>query len=389
MTNNERFNDLLQQIEIKFGRGPSFKWKNRDYESLKFEIHKKTRIIISPLTLKRIFKKIQTADDYQPQKATIRALEQYADFNLQKNTVADNTYLTTAISHKTHDKKINKKRIFVFTFIAFVAVISFYFLFDNTEVSTPTTNEFSGASLILTKTEGVNPKTAFFSYSTPNNIDSFKILFDDSYPAIYIHNGKDLKTDYFFQYPGYYKVRMMHGYQVVSDTVPVYVETDGWQALGYYFEQKYNERYFPIDIEKCTKVGYFHARKTDLTASGMDSTRIAVVRFDNFKPTGKSGDTFVLETTLKNPEKFAAMRCNSVFLYVEGEKGTIRFRFANPGCSYWVDYILSEKYVDNRNQDLSKFTLDLNKWVDLKIENSDKKISVFVGGKFKFSDSYN
>ena len=73
MTKKERFEALLRQIEIKFGRGVSSEWKNRDFEDLNFEINKKTKTVISALTLKRIFGKIKTTDDYIPQKATIKA----------------------------------------------------------------------------------------------------------------------------------------------------------------------------------------------------------------------------------------------------------------------------------------------------------------------------
>jgi hypothetical protein len=388
MLKNERFNIILSEIEVKFGRGSSKNWINRDFEDLCFEIKKQTKVTISALTLKRIFGKIQTPDEYLPQKATLQALENYSGFNAktqnQKSIVAD---VKSEPEINPDIKPNNPKNKFSFLFITTITVLLISVLLV---LFIPKENENKALSgtLKLIKTEGENPKTAFFEYTTPNTTDSIKILFDEEYPPVYVVNGNSQKTTYYFQYPGLFQVRMLNKNKPISDTIPVFVGSNGWQALGYYFEQKYSERYFPINIEKCCNEGVFHPTKKLLSATSLDTTKIAVIRIDNFRKTGKNGDSFTLETTLKNPEQWPGIRCNSIYLYVQGTEGTIRFRFANPGCSYWIDYQLCEKTITNKDTDLSNFTFDLNKWQQFRLENRNKKVDLFINNSLRFSDTY-
>lgn len=388
MLNNNRFNNILHEIEVKFGRGSSKNWINRDFEDLSFQIRLSTKFNISTLTLKRIFGKIKTPEDYLPQKATQQALELYAGLTtksqLQKSIITDLKPEAEVVTEITMNNPKKKFRTLLYVAISVMFISGLFFIF----VPKSTENETLNGSLKLIKTEGENPKTAYFEYSTPNATDSFKILFDNEYPPIYVPNGKSQKTTYFFQYPGLFKVRMVNKNKVISDTIPVFVASNGWQALGYYFDQKYSERYFPINFEKCCSSGVFHPTKQLLSATSLDTTKIAVIRLDNFRKTGKKGDSFTLETTLKNPEQWSGIRCNSIYLYIQGTEGTIRFRFANPGCSYWIDYILSEKYISNKDTDLSTFTFDLNDWQQFRFENRNKKVELFINNSRRFSDTY-
>lgn len=382
MLKNERFNNILREVEVKFGRGSSKDWINRDFEDLSFQIKLSTKFNISTLTLKRIFGKIKTPDDYLPQKATLQALEIYSGMTLKTQKSTPTTVLSAPINdEKDKPAKPTKKIhpvLLILTSILLVSLVYWFFNYNTTEKG----------SLKLIKTEGENPKTAFFEYSTPNATDSFKILFDEEYPAVFVPNGNAAKISYYFQYPGLFRVRMQYKNTIVSDTISVFVPSNGWQASACYFEQKYNERYFPVNIKKCCFTGIFHPTKQILSSTSLDTTKIVVLRVDNFQETDKDGDSFTLETTLKNPEQWPGIRCNSIYLYVQGTKGTIRFRFANPGCSYWIDYVLSEKYLSNKSKDLSSFTFNLNVWQYFRLENRNKKVNLFINNKRIFSDNY-
>jgi len=390
----ERFNIILSEIEVKFGRGGSTNWLNRDFEDLSFEIKKQTKVTISALTLKRIFGKIQTPDEYLPQKATLQALENYSGFSVktqnQKSIVAVDVVVADVKSESLISPElipINPKKKYRFLFIVAITVLLISVLFVLFVPKETKNNALSG-TLKLIKTEGENPKTAFFEYTTPNTTDSIKILFDEEYPPVYVVNGNSQKTTYYFQYPGLFKVRMLNKNKSISDTIPIYVASKGWQASAFYFDQKYKERYFPLNIETCCKSGVFHPTKKILSATSLDTTKIAVLRLDNYRKTGINGDSFTLETTLKNPEQWPGIRCNSIFLYIKGSTGTIRFRFANPGCSYWIDYYLSEKVITNKDTDLSNFTFDLNNWQQFRLENRNKKVELFINNNRRFSDTY-
>ncbi len=391
MKRDKRLELILSHVEAKFNRGTSSEWKNRDFEDLNFEILKKTKTTISALTLKRIFGKIHTSDDYFPQKATYNALMIYSGLDSSAfDTVPEMIVPSSEIQPEQPVSSVDiasesavkphKYRPFIWASLLVVAASVLYFTFAQRRQSAPK------GRFVLHKTEGFNPMTAHFDYSTPNTNDSFRILFDDNFPPIDIQSGKG-KTSYYYQYPGLFKARLLAGKQVISDTVPILVQTNGWQALAYYFEQKYKERYFPLSVARYSE-GVFHPTPTEYAKVGMDTNKIVVLRFDNYRPTNVSGDSFSLQTEFKNSDTFSGIRCNSVYLVVCGRNGMVHLRFANPGCSHWLYYELSEKKENNDTKDMSLLTFDLSKWQTIRVENKNKKVQFYVGNVLKFTDTY-
>ena len=217
MTKKERFEKILRQVEVKFNRGSANEWKNRDFEKLSLGILLKTKTNISVLTLKRIFGKISTPDDYFPQKATIEALEVYAGQFVLLNDIE-----AGAKAEPSKLTKSTNKKAFVFLIAGGALVLSvFILIIINAEPEIE-----RKPSIQLTYTDGFNPKTVHFEYTTPNNTDSFSILFDDAYPPIYAQNGEKQTLSYYFQNPGLFRVRMMKNYSTISSTINVFVGTN-------------------------------------------------------------------------------------------------------------------------------------------------------------------
>lgn len=384
MIKNERLTALLQQVEHKFGRGDSSEWKNRDFEDLNFEINLKTKTIISALTLKRIFGKINTAEDYLPQKATIKALEQYSDFVMTNAPEAEpDTEIpssSTEIEMNSTSKIGGRKWIWIML-LGLIAVGT-----TTLWVKHQSKKGNQIGKITLLKTEGFNPKTANFQYTTPNATDSFKIVFDDDFKAVNVPNGNQTHS-YFFQSPGLFRVRMLEKEKVVSDTCSVLVETKGWQSLAYYFDQDAKDRLFSVPTKKGIN-SEFHPSSQELNTAGIDTTKIIVLRLDNFHPTGVDGDNFTLNTTVKNTDHWIGVHCNSIYIKVFGRKETIDLRFTNPGCSYWISCKLGEKMINRNNGDVSDFVFDISEWQNIRVENKNKKVDLFINNVKRFSDSY-
>lgn len=152
---------------------------------------------------------------------------------------------------------------------------------------------------------------------------------------------------------------MLYKDKVVSDTIPILVETKGWQALAYYFNQLYTTRLYPVPFRNKHQKDCFHPTSKELSAAGIDTSKIIVVRMDNFRPTGVDGDNFILHTAVKNTDQWSGVRCNSIFLHIVGRNGSVQMRFTNPGCSYWINCKLSEKTINRNDEDLSNFVFDI------------------------------
>ncbi len=388
--NNKDFTSILSLIEQKFGRGSSANWKNRDFEDLNFEILKETKTNISAHTLKRIFGKIKTDEYYLPQKATILALKKFVNYTKNESTLPEITtseitsdeQITTDI--QTSPPKKVQSLIYVATLAVLLLVISGYYFFKNN-------NEDSierAANITLISTEGRIPKSAEFEYTTPNNKDSFSICFDGNFTPLPVAGGIRKRASYYYQYPGFFKVRMWKNDKIISDITPVFVPTNGWEAFGMYHQQKQMQHFYPINVAKYTRDSIFCPNKSEIHGLGMDTSRLVEVRVENYKPTGIKDDNFTLETTLKNSNTWAGSTCNSVFLVVTGRKESIKLHFTNPGCSYWVRFRLSEKRLDNKNDKLSDFVFNLADWQKLRIENRNKQITIFVNNIKRYSNSY-
>ncbi len=391
--NSNDFHSILELVELKFNRGSSKNWKNRDFEDLNFEITKKTKTNISAHTLKRIFGKIKTDEYYLPQKATIQALKQYIDFETNTITLPEVKITDTAttsptdsliIEHKNNNNQNKKNKLIAFSvFLIVIGFISFsIYQSKNTIKDLP-------AQVKLISTEGEIPTSAQFEYSTPNDKDSFRIGYDNEYDPIPVPNGKKMKSNYYYQYPGMFRVRMWNKLKIISPTISVYVPTKGWEVFGNYHKQKQLERYYNIELKKCMQDSIFSLSKSLIQNVGIDTSRLAEITLNNYHPTAINGDNFILETTLKNSDKWIGSSCNSVYLFIVGTKEAIQLHFANPGCSYWIHCRLSERKLDKRNENLKNFTFDLTKWQHFRVENTNRHIKISVNNIERFSSTYN
>lgn len=364
----EQFTEILQQTEERFGRGSSDDWRNRDFEDLSFEINLSAKILISSATLKRMFGKVKTAHEYFPQESTINALKIYSDYTEPVQSIPQST---------------NKKQ-FIYYGIAIAAVIlSAYFLFLNSS------DDYKGPlELELIKVEGLGPATAFFKYSIPETKDSLFLNFGDETDR-YTLNDKNETYSHFYAFPGLFNAYILDEKKnVLSDTVKVFVPTDGWRAHAHYFEKELKERYYPVPIESNSHNSIFHASKHQLANLGLDSTEIVVVRLDNFNKTVFSGDQFIYKSRFKNSSFWPAVRCFSVYFTIQGSMGEIRFKVVGDGCSHYSEYIIGEKKGKGTTQDLKNLVVDINKWNEIKIENKNKHVRVSLDDAIIFEDAY-
>jgi hypothetical protein len=374
---------ILELIESKFGRGSSKNWINRDFEELSFEISKATKTPISSHTLKRIFGKLKTDEYYLPQKATFTALKQYCNFE-DAQRIKTEPQINIDKSDAPKQNQINYKKfkfIVVITLFVSLATFIYFFIYKNTDTTIK-------GHIKLISTEGQIPTSAQFEYSTPNNKDSCSICYDPNFEPIQVPNGKNLKSNYYYQYPGLFKVRMWCKDKIVSQSIPVYIQSKGWEAFGSYTFKKQFDRFYQLNLKKCIQNSVFSPTKKVLFKAGIDTTRLAEVMLHNYFPTNINGDNFRLETTLKNSDEWIGSSCNSVFLIIAGSKASIQLHFANPGCSYWIHCRISEKKMDKSNENLKKFTFDMSHWQHFDIQNKNKQINILVNNTLRFSCSY-
>ncbi len=364
-----RLNYIKNGVINKFGKGKPSHWRNVDFKDLSFEIKLASNILISASTLKRIFGKNKTPDTYYPQESTLEAMGKYADVHADDEKTIflflKNTYF-----------------LLLAVFVLIVGILWFYGIFASSS------EKLIPVKLELQKVDGANPATAIFHYEIPDTEDSLFISFGDGYPLKHLVAEKKLISHY-YKYPGIFNITICTRKQVLSDTLKLFIGTDDWQTLAHYYQQNHNERYFPIPLEYATNAEEFHPTRKILANIGMDTTRIIVLRLDNFRQTGKNGDAFQLKTRLKNISYWPAVRCYSAYIHVVGRNGSIKIKLANEGCSQYGNVTLSEKTIQGIYADLSNFSLDIKNWNEIEIINNNKQVDIKINSTTIFHEAYN
>ncbi|TKG96324.1 hypothetical protein EYV94_03455 [Puteibacter caeruleilacunae] len=370
----KQLKEVAQAVEVKFAHGAAREWKNRDFQDLSFEILKATKISVSPGTLKRIFGKIKTENDYFPQGSTLDALIQYAEFEWKKDA---------EIEQDSGGASMNNSKKYLGYLAVFVVIVCVvvWMLFPFTK-GTPVEADFE-----LKHVDGINPCTAYFKYFIPETEDSVFIDFGDARKPEHVKTGEGTISHY-YEYPGVFHAAVVSRQRKISKKIEIKVLTTGWQSLVYYFKEDDRERYFPLDIYNCSYEGVFYPSVQYLSDVGVDTTKLVLTRLDNYFKTETSGDSFTMNARIKNEGLWSIMRCNTSNIVISGDKGKVQFSFVKPGCSRWLQVRLGEHTESGHSKDLSLLASDFTTLRNVQIINCNKQVELLLDGKKVYSGNY-
>lgn len=369
---------IVKHCEKQFGRGKSDGWKHGDYNDFSEEILKKTKVAISPNTLKRIFGKIAVDGFYQPQQATIDALKEYCTYSLKdkEEDSAEQIIENETITPKP--KLFKKYGVFVAIFIL-LASIGFIVLNRNNTIS---------GSIKLISMEGTLPKTCLFGVQTTSSKDSVFIDFGDKSPLVYATPEQN-KVSHIYLFPGVFDATLTNrNRDIIVAKTKVYVASNKWLGLGFNYQWDIPNHYYEFPAVKDPKNNLFHITNYQLHQQGIDTLTRYHTRLCNYTPIRHTADNFIFETTFKKEAEKTGIYCQSVQFQVICLENRIRFNFRSSGCSSKVLNIISEKRYEGTNSDLSKFVLNLNQWNTVKLLNKNKHVTLFVNGKLIFKETY-
>jgi hypothetical protein len=380
----------LKMIEERCEWGSIEKWRNRNFQELSLRLSLKSNIQISPGTLKRVFGKVKTHYDYEPQQATKDALVIYLDF---KHWADFKTQMNPGFSQKPpvlsfQDKSdnlpypnskrpwIKSKIVFILSVLVIVMVATMVLIgISNSEKGQV---GFYGSNLI-----GKAYHTAYFHLNIPEGKQSY-ILDTGDGNTYAVQQGISTMSNY-YMLPEHYGVKLLRNEKVVGDTT-VYLSTYGWEAYVNEIDEK--PRYYPIKESLFLSGGSMRTSPADIHASGVDTIQIYWVHFVNMQDYNCDGDNFSLETTLKNQDDIVAVRCNHIKIDVIGENGRISVYFVKKGCEQWVDLIFSEVQMTGKKNELTMFGQDFSEWRDIVVSSEGKKVQVYYSGKLIFEARY-
>ena len=350
-------------VEKKFQRGLSQEWKHRDYIYLSDEIYDCSKIRVSTDTLKRIFGKKRTNNDYQPQTETIYALEIYVNEIRQKKAV--------------HFDFL-KSRLFYFLIGALVTFTIMSITSINKGRQETYSNKKAYASVKLKTPIKTLPVTANFELSLPEEFDLYKLYFGNG-QSIKLKPG-DSRFSHYYGTPGFYRVQVKNDGELVSNIEQVYLPSNGWYLINEISDGKTVGFEYPISTQQNN---YFHTPDTDSPDLESLEKDIIKTRFVNYQPFPKTEESFDLSFDLINTKDSLSIEkdCSKVGIKLVGTHSNVFQSFAPPGCSYWLNCNYAGNYVLGKRMDLSKFEMDLSRWTNFRFHVEGQQMDIYVDGE--------
>ncbi|NAS13268.1 hypothetical protein [Poritiphilus flavus] len=366
----------LRIIEQQLGWGSGESWHNDVFLELSEEIQKKTQVLLSPTTLKRVWGRVK----YQsaPSVTTLNTLARFAgytnwrDFKQQQKTKKPAGVL----------KKINPNLgiIMLSASVMTLVFISFFSLkgsrsgLDELDLS-----QIPFSSKPLAK--GL-PNSVVFDFDLSEiSSDSIHIQqYWDPSRTISIKKGQTQATGQYF-YPGYFRAKLLVEGRIIKEH-DLFIKSEGWLGtLNYEPVPKYIDAPF-------TDSGHL-GFSPDVVKEVISNEQPLTTSFHYVRDFGEvSGDNFTLQTRARIPysEKWAV--CQNMAILVLGTKSALIVNFSIPGCVSEIGLMLSEKYLDGKEHDLSALGIDLKEFRDVRLEVRDKTLSVYVEEMAVFSEAY-
>ena len=370
----------LDLIETKAGMGPRDRWTNSVFVNLSFDISRQTKISISSVTLKRLFGKVNTPDEYEPQQATKEALSMYLGYGSwkefknhiyqsQEAAVAETTVtIENTVVVETPVTKGRTKTLWaaagsLFIILLIICGVYFYRAFHI---------QVQGKYLV-----GRAYHTAVFEYRI-SKLARYEMIVGDQHIQM---DPADTACSAYLQLPDLYPVSLTCMGRRLYDT-SVYLATNGWEC--YANVMKPDMRYFPVMLRESSLA----ITKVLARSSGIDTNQIWWVHYCNMKNYGVSGDDMQLESVIKNDVAILDVQCNHIRIDVIGEKGRIGLYFTKQGCSKWIRLQFADKCLAGDKADLSAFSKDFSDFRNIIISVKNKQIQVSYEGSVIFETAY-
>ncbi|WP_163323910.1 hypothetical protein [Draconibacterium mangrovi] len=371
---------IVQQIAEKLHVEDPEQLQQRDYENLNLLIQEKTGINLSVSTLKRISK-----NQFQriPQKNTLNALAQFLDYKDWydfKDSHAD-----TPVA-KRKSRRLNfkfRKRALYIPVTAIVVALFAVILFNSKPAQSYAEASFTSRTNV---SSGV-PNTVIFDYDI-SMYDFDSAFIQQSWDArrrAEIKRHEKYSTSVYY-YPGYHRAKIMINDQLVKE-IPVYITTNGWLSLI----QNPENDLIPIYVnENCINNNQIYISPETVKAHHIDLSKnnhATCFYYVNENFSGDS-DNFSFESRIKNNTDEGGLACQICEISIFAEYGRHVIQLANPGCIGSIFQKFGTEYAMGTNNDLSAFGTDLNSWNTLKLEISNKFVTVLLNDEEIYTTTY-
>lgn len=355
----------------------------RDFEHISAELQKKSGIVISGITIKRL---ANGSFSRMPQIATLNAIANYFDFKTWQAYKASVTRQEKPNDPPEKKLPAKKKRLvwpaMLGLLLLAIILTGLYFLPAKWQ-----NNGFEKASFSARKTTGNDiPNTVVFNYNIDDvQADSFFIQQSwDKNRRIRIYKNTHTVTDIYYE-PGYHIAKLIANDSIIK-AIPVSIPTNGW--LFYSNENKIRYQTEYIKADKPVDNGLLALSPLDLVKNKIAPEKGKIYLYSYFpEKLEVSSENFSLKTRVRMKE-ISNNFCPYIAIEVYAQRYFMLIKSTPKGCAAEALMYLGEKTISGRDTNLAPISFDVIQWTDIELTVKNKYATIKINGKESFWGSY-
>ena len=353
-------------------------WTSSDYKILSKLISEKTKIAISPQTLKRLSGKLSYNTRYNPQTASKNALAMFIGYKDWNEFLLANKPGSQEIITSTQIKKAKKKRpiFFIFSIIILVGIASTIVY----QVKLASNKEFSFS---VEDPIGTIPHNVMVLYDVSKlKTDKITVDFEFNHPIlgsqeVTIDKTKNL-LNFTYQVPGIYNIHLKSKGKIL-DSKKVIVLTEDW--ISYFIPETDMDHLWIDNIIKNTDdKNKLDITRESLEKQGFKTNQIFDIMHRIMKDLNIDGDNFRFMIKYKNSISTGGITCYDTEVRLHCTNFINLICLTEKDCQQFSKIKFGEIDLKGNVNDLSEVTVNPNIVNELVIENRNKIVQVFLNG---------
>jgi len=384
MNERDLVKDVILEVFNKCGYTDAVQMVQRDFDFISSEIEKKSGILVSGTTIKRL-----SLGDFSrlPQVATLNAIASYFDHKTWQDLKISRSALIqpeieipAPITRERGSRFFRNKPVYFTAAILVIIVIFGFYLFRSRPGSI--SNVEKAAFSCQRSTRNDMPNTVIFNYDVDHvNADSFFIQQSwDKNRRKRIYKHTHTLTDIYYE-PGYHIAKLIANDSIIK-TIDVHIPTDRWFFYAIDNVANYIPEY--IHTDKYVNNGILGLSAQQVKENNIDITKDKLYQYAYF-PSDMTvrSNNFRLKTKIRMNEVRNSL-CPYITIELFCQGYFIVMKTTNKGCANQA-YLLLNQEIKGNETDLTAVTFDVNQWTDVEIASTNNMVHIYINNKEVFS----
>jgi len=384
MNEQEIVKESLLEIFRKNGYLDASLMTQRHFEHIGDEIEKKSGILISGTTIRRLsngeFSRL-------PQIATLNAIATYFNFKTwqeyKSSLKPKEKNVEEKIKTKASERHLKVPIQLRWGLLVVPVFIAGYYIYPK---KSPFKNLDKATFSVHKNTNNDLPNTVVFNYNIDEVVaDSFFIQQSwDKNRRVRIYKNSHTITDIYYE-PGYHVAKLIANDSIIK-TVDISIPTDKWFFYTNEYKVNYNTEY--IKTDNFIKNGSLALTPDEIRNNKIETDKEKIYLYSFFP--GKlevNSDNYALKTKIRMKE-IRNNFCPYITLEVYCQKCFMMIKSTPKGCASESLILFGEKEIGGKENDLASIAYDVTQWTDVEVIVKNKHVVIKINGKECFSTNY-